>query len=267
MYDWRDCKDATKKDTSSSSDNDNDIPECQNGVTQKCVISAIGLICNPGYELSNPNIVGGGHACQDIYAGTYNNNNQDNTHNRLNKDTTDGTISKPYPYCRSEMGKAPVCGVIKSSNDNVINPNNDNNDNSNSGNIPACSSGVLQKCVIEDIGLICNLEELTHDSDAPSIVGGGHACYNAYHGTYKPSPTQKTCKDGTLARSCGSIGYNNNDNNNPGIAELTKCSDGTQKTDWRDCDYRADGSYPCSDGTHKVDLKACNIAARLKNNR
>jgi hypothetical protein len=222
--DWRDCKDATKKDSSSSSDND--IPECQNGVTQKCVISEIGLICSPGYDLSNPSIVGGGHACQDIYAGTY----------------------EP-----------------ESESDNNFNPNNDN-DNSNSDNIPACSSGVLQRCVIEDIGLICSTEELTHDSDAPSIVGGGHACYNAYHGTYKPSPTLKTCKDGTLARSCGGIGYNNNDNNNPSIAELTKCSDGTQKANWRDCDYRADGSYPCSDGTHEVDLKACNIAARLKNN-
>jgi hypothetical protein len=71
MYDWRDCKDASKKDTSSSSDSDNDIPECVNGVTQECLISAIGLICSPGYDLSNPSIVGGGHACQDIYAGTY----------------------------------------------------------------------------------------------------------------------------------------------------------------------------------------------------
>ena len=76
----------------------------------------------------------------------------------------------------------------------------------------------------------------------------------------------KTCKDGTHAVSCGSIGYNNNDNNNPNTAELTKCSDGTQKSNWRDCDYRADGSYPCSDGTYEVDLKACNIAAKLKNN-
>jgi hypothetical protein len=74
--DWRDCKDASgfssNRDTSSSdNDNDNDIPECQNGVTQECVISEIGLICSPGYDLSSPSIVGGGHACQDIYAGTY----------------------------------------------------------------------------------------------------------------------------------------------------------------------------------------------------
>ena len=74
--DWRDCKDASglssNRDTSSgNNDNDNDIPECQNGVTQECVISEIGLICSPGYDLSNPSIVGGGHACQDIYVGTY----------------------------------------------------------------------------------------------------------------------------------------------------------------------------------------------------
>jgi hypothetical protein len=69
--DWRDCKDATKSKSSNGNGNGDDIPECQNGVTQECVISAIGLICRPGYDLSNPNIVGGGHACQDIYAGIY----------------------------------------------------------------------------------------------------------------------------------------------------------------------------------------------------
>ena len=42
--DWRDCKDATKNNENNGNDNDNDIPECVNGVTQECVISVIGLI-------------------------------------------------------------------------------------------------------------------------------------------------------------------------------------------------------------------------------
>ena len=73
--DWEDAGRPGEQDddntSSSNNDNDNDIPECQNGVTQECVISEIGLTCRPGYDLSSPSIVGGGHACQDIYAGTY----------------------------------------------------------------------------------------------------------------------------------------------------------------------------------------------------
>jgi hypothetical protein len=169
----------------------------QNGVTQKCVISEIGLICSPGYDLSNPNIVGGGHACQDIYAGAY----------------------EP-----------------ESESDNNFNLNNEN-DNSDSDNIPACISGVLQRCVIENIGLICSTEELTHDSDEPSIVGGGHACYNAYHGTYKPSPTLKTCKDGTLAMSCGMIGYASGSNN---VTEDCEAWSNNLETKKSDIDKRRD---------------------------
>jgi hypothetical protein len=178
MYDWRDCKDATKKDTSPSSDNDNDIPECRNGVTQKCVISAIGLICNPGYDLSNPNIVGGGHACQDIYAGIY----------------------KPQPEPESEPeSKLKDCG------DGIV----------------ALSCGVGRYW--------CS------GGDGDSFQTNDYRDCEAAESESKP--------------------------------RLYTCNDGTQKADWRDCDYRADGSYPCSDGTYEVDLKACNIAARLKNNR
>ena len=69
-------------------DNDNDIPECQNGVTQECVISEIGLICSPGYDLSSPSIVGGGHACQDIYAGTYESESESESELKTCKDGT-----------------------------------------------------------------------------------------------------------------------------------------------------------------------------------
>jgi hypothetical protein len=176
MHDWRDCKDATKKDTSSSSDNDNDIPECVNGLTQKCVISAIGLICRPGYDLSNPSIVGGGHACQDIYAGIYKPQPEPEPESKL-KNCGDGIV-------------AVSCGVGRY----------------------WCSGG---------------------DGDSFQT--------NDYRDCEAAEPESK-----------------------PG---LYTCNDGTKKADWRDCDYRADGSYPCSDGTYEVDLKACNIAARLKNNR
>lgn len=72
---WEDAGRPGDNDNNDENDDDNDsnddLPECQNGVTQECVISEIGLICSPGYDLSSPSIVGGGHACQDIYAGTY----------------------------------------------------------------------------------------------------------------------------------------------------------------------------------------------------
>jgi hypothetical protein len=130
--DWRDCEDATKssKDTSSpsSSNNDNskpypycksemgkapvcgvikssndnvsDRPECVNGVRQECVISAIGLGCKPGYDLSSPSIVGGGHACQDIYAGTYEPESESDNNFNLNNDNNDNSNSDNMPECK-----------------------------------------------------------------------------------------------------------------------------------------------------------------------
>lgn len=73
--DWRDCKDATKNNENNDNggSNSDDIPGCQNGVLQKCVIKQIGLICHPEHRFDppNPSVVGGGHACQDVYAGHY----------------------------------------------------------------------------------------------------------------------------------------------------------------------------------------------------
>jgi hypothetical protein len=220
MHDWRDCKDATKKDTSSSSDNDNDIPECQNGVTQKCVISAISLICSPGYDLSNPNIVGGGHACQDIYAGIYKPQPEPEPESKL-KNCGDGVVAvscgvgrywcsggsgdsfhtNDYKDCKdaTETETSPT-----SNNDNNFNPNNDNNDNSNSDNIPECKRDVLQECKLSgNTGLLCGVEDLTQGDYNPNVIGDGHACHDVYIGTYNQL---EACKDGTYAVSCGSIG-------------------------------------------------------------
>jgi hypothetical protein len=91
--DWRDCKDATetKKETSSSSNNGNNfnpnndnndnsnsdnIPECKRDVLQECKLSGnTGLLCGVE-DLTqgdyNPNVIGDGHACHDVYIGTYN---------------------------------------------------------------------------------------------------------------------------------------------------------------------------------------------------
>jgi hypothetical protein len=94
--DWRDCKDVSESNDDESGSNSNNIPECVNGVTQECVIEEIGLICSPGYDLSNPSIVGGGHACQDIYAGTYKPETPSNNDN-------DNSNSDNIPECKRDV--------------------------------------------------------------------------------------------------------------------------------------------------------------------
>ena len=92
MRDWRDCKDAStsSRDSSSSNgdnnfnpNNDNNdnsnsdnIPECKRDVLQECKLSGnTGLLCGVE-DLTqgdyNPNVIGDGHACHDVYIGTYN---------------------------------------------------------------------------------------------------------------------------------------------------------------------------------------------------
>ena len=92
MRDWRDCKDAStsSRDSSSSNgdnnfnpNNDNNdnsnsdnIPECKRDVLQGCKLSGnTGLLCGVE-DLTqgdyNPNVIGDGHACHDVYIGTYN---------------------------------------------------------------------------------------------------------------------------------------------------------------------------------------------------
>jgi hypothetical protein len=90
------------------------------------------------------------------------------------------------------------------SNSNERDPYETKNDN----DIPGCQNGVIQKCVIKEIGLICNLED-RYAPINPNVVGGGHACQDIYAGNYiyEPESVLKTCKDGTLAKSCGLIGY------------------------------------------------------------
>ena len=60
----------------------------------------------------------------------------------------------------------------------------------------------------KEIGLICNLEDRYAPTN-PNVIGGGHACQDIYAGNYiyEPESVLKTCKDGTLAMSCGVIGY------------------------------------------------------------
>jgi hypothetical protein len=87
MYDWRDCKDATKKDTSltnnfnpNNDNNDNsnsdNIPECKRDVLQECKLRGnTGLLCSVEDLMQgdyNPSVIGNGHACHDVYIGTYN---------------------------------------------------------------------------------------------------------------------------------------------------------------------------------------------------
>jgi hypothetical protein len=141
--DWRDCKDASgfsnNRDTSSSN-----IPECQNGVIQECVITEIGLICKPGYDLSNPNIVGGGHACQDIYAGTYE-PESDNNFNP-NNDNYDNSNSDNMPECKRDV-------------------------------LQECK-------LRGNTGLLCGVEDLMQGDYNPNVIGDGHACHDVYVGTY-----------------------------------------------------------------------------------
>jgi hypothetical protein len=93
---WRDCKDATKNNDNNDNggSNSDDIPGCQNGVIQKCVIKEIGLICNleDRYAPINPSVVGGGHACQDIYAGIYKSQSEAEPESEL-KDCGDGIVA------------------------------------------------------------------------------------------------------------------------------------------------------------------------------
>jgi hypothetical protein len=75
--DWRDCKDATEKESSSNNDNSNsgNLPECKRDVLQECRLSGnTGLLCGVEDLMQgdyNPNVIGDGHACHDVYIGTY----------------------------------------------------------------------------------------------------------------------------------------------------------------------------------------------------
>ena len=163
--DYKDCKDATKKD----------LPICEYKVVKDCVVNEIGQKCLVGTS-DDP--------CRDIFYGY------------------DGDL-KP--------------------GEKTFNPNNDNdNGGSNSGSgsddLPGCQNGVLQKCVIKQIGLICHPEDRYAPTN-PSVVGGGHACQDVYAGhyvydtkEYKPGEiigqsddgsVLKNCGDGIIAVSCG----------------------------------------------------------------
>ena len=305
--------DNNNDDSNNDSSNDNsDLPRCKLGVVVDCVLNDLGQTCEPGTDED---------ACQDIYGGVQGSPERD----------SDGQlINKPNPYCDTDRGKAaPVChdrldydqvtGLYPCNDgtqktdwkdcDDATKKNKDTGSNQipssldpsicyneevQGCDIPECVNSVLQRCVIEEIGLICNPDE-KDDPSNPSIVGGGHACQDIYAGTHKPEPEPaseselKTCGDGIVAVSCGVGRYSCSGDSGPSHVNdlrdcenasssdknteseskpgLYTCNDGTQKANWRDCDHRADGSYLCSDGTHEVDLKACNIAAReLKNN-
>lgn len=71
-----------QSDTNSNDDNSNgnsnsdNIPECKKDVLQECKLSGnTGLLCGVE-DLTqgeyNPNVIGDGHACHDVYIGTYN---------------------------------------------------------------------------------------------------------------------------------------------------------------------------------------------------
>ena len=162
--DYKDCKDATKKD----------LPICEYKVVKDCVVNEIGQKCLVGTS-DDP--------CQDIFYGY------------------DGDL-KP--------------------GEKTFNPNNDNDNggsNSNSDDLPGCQNGVLQKCVIKEIGLICHPEHRFLPPN-PSVVGGGHACQDVYAGHYvyntkeygklgevigqfADGSVMKRCGDGKIAVSCG----------------------------------------------------------------
>lgn len=219
---WEDAGRPGDDDDNNDNDNDNEIPECQNGVTQRCVIEEIGLICSPGHDLSNPSIVGGGHACQDIYAGTYKPDpDPDPDSESKLKECGDGIVAVSCGvgryWCSGGNGDSfhtndwrDCEDAIKkensslNNNDNNFNSNNDNNENSNSDNIPECKRDVLQKCKLSgNTGLLCGVEDLKQGDYNPSVIGNGHACHDVYIGTYNQL---LACKDGTYAVSCGSIG-------------------------------------------------------------
>jgi hypothetical protein len=91
--DYHDCKDASTsgKKTESRNDDNNfnpnndnndnsnsdNIPECKRDVLQECKLSGnTGLLCGVEDLMQsgnyNPNVIGDGHACHDVYIGTYN---------------------------------------------------------------------------------------------------------------------------------------------------------------------------------------------------
>jgi hypothetical protein len=77
--DWEDAgrpgdnDDDDNDDDNSNSDN---IPECKRDVLQECKLSGnTGLLCGVEDLMQgdyNPNVIGDGHACHDVYIGTYN---------------------------------------------------------------------------------------------------------------------------------------------------------------------------------------------------
>lgn len=128
------------------------------------------------------------------------------------------------------------------------NDNNDENDDDNDSNddLPECQNGVTQECVISEIGLICSPG---YDLSSPSIVGGGHACQDIYAGTYEPEPEPepeselKTCKDGTLAMSCGMIGYATGSSNAATTGTITPLPTSTTESTAADAsNCKLDGS-------------------------
>jgi hypothetical protein len=76
--DWEDAGRPGDNDDDDDDDNSNsdNIPECKRDVLQECKLSGnTGLLCGVEDLMQgdyNPNVIGDGHACHDVYIGTYN---------------------------------------------------------------------------------------------------------------------------------------------------------------------------------------------------
>lgn len=79
--DWEDAGrpgDNNNNDNDDNNDNSNsdNIPECKRDVLQECKLSGnTGLLCGVEDLMQgdyNPSVIGDGHACHDVYIGTYN---------------------------------------------------------------------------------------------------------------------------------------------------------------------------------------------------
>jgi hypothetical protein len=170
--DWRDCKDAPKKNNNNDDDNDNGnsvIPSLEASGLKDCGDGIVAVSCGVGRYWCS-----GGSG--------------DSFHTNDYSDCEDATETK------KETSPS-------SNNDNNFNPNNDN---SNSNNLPECKRDVLQECKLSgNTGLLCGVEDLMQGDYNPNVIGDGHACHDVYIGTYNQL---EACKDGTYAVSCGSIG-------------------------------------------------------------
>lgn len=79
--DWEDAgrpgeQESGNDDDNNDNSNSDNLPECKRDVLQECKLSGnTGLLCGVG-DLTqgdyNPNVIGDGHACHDVYIGTYN---------------------------------------------------------------------------------------------------------------------------------------------------------------------------------------------------